>query len=122
MLEHQSSLKFILAEKKGLSHERLAGMINLDICENLSLPQLADKAGMSVSTFKREFKKTFNESVKKWLLRKRLDRAYYLLISSEKSIKEISLDCGFTDSSHFIRVFKQVYGKPPGSFARKTAA
>jgi transcriptional regulator GlxA family with amidase domain len=44
----------------------------------------------------------------------RLRYARWLLLNSEKRITVIAYECGFADSAHFIRGFKQAYGVTPG--------
>jgi AraC-like DNA-binding protein len=44
----------------------------------------------------------------------RLRYARWLLLNTEKRITVIAYECGFADSAHFIRGFKEVYGVTPG--------
>ena len=48
----------------------------------------------------------------------RLNRAYQLLITTDKSVSEIAYDVGFTAPSYFTKCFKETYGMLPGD-ARK---
>lgn len=80
---------------------------------NLSLREYAQIANRSLATFKREFKTLFYTTPSKWLISKRLDYAQLMLNTTKKNVTEIMMDCGFENSSHFSRVFKQKFGASP---------
>ena len=67
----------------------------------LTLEQLAFICNMSLSSFKREFKKVFDETPARYIKAKRLERAAQLLISSSDLISAIGFDCGFQDVTTF---------------------
>jgi transcriptional regulator GlxA family with amidase domain len=50
----------------------------------------------------------------------RLERAKWLLVHSNLSITKIAIDCGFADTSHLTRTFKQQCGELPTNFRRRT--
>jgi AraC-like DNA-binding protein len=81
--------------------------------ENISLSELSTIAGYSVSTFKRKFEETYNCSPGKWIQRRRLMEARYLLEVTNKTISEICYEVGFENPSHFIQAFKQKFGNTP---------
>jgi AraC-like DNA-binding protein len=91
---------------------------DIDVSESITIEEMAKRMGLSLSTFKREFKKSFNEPAKQWLTKKKIEKAYFMLMTTTKSIKEIALECGFSDSSHFIKLFKRTYGHSPGSMVK----
>ncbi|MDC8104936.1 AraC family transcriptional regulator [Chryseobacterium sp. B21-037] len=80
---------------------------------NISLERFAFMTGRSLSTFKREFKTIFNMAPGKWLIKRRLQEAYFLLDKEHKKPTEIYIDLGFEDLSHFSYVFKKQYGFSP---------
>ena len=86
---------------------------------NLSLKDLARLCGRSLSTFKRDFSKTFGTTPGSWLINKRLEFARHLLETTDKNIYEIILDSGFKDRSHFIRKFKNEFGTSPLKYRDK---
>jgi AraC family transcriptional regulator, exoenzyme S synthesis regulatory protein ExsA len=83
---------------------------------NLSLAEYARLACKSVPTFKREFKKVFNDSPAKWVAKKRLDMAAQLLQNTSLSIGAVGFECGFENQTHFSRVFKEKLGLSPLQF------
>jgi len=80
---------------------------------NLKVEEFARLCGRSVSTFKREFKKLYNTTPGKWLLKKRLDLASNLMLNTDFTIQQICYDCGFESDSHFVRSFKNQFGNTP---------
>lgn len=87
---------------------------------NLRVEDFAYLKGMSLSSFKRNFQKTFYSTPGKWLREKRVKKAEYLLQVSDKNINEISMEVGFENPSHFIQVFKSFYGITPKKFQEKS--
>jgi AraC-like DNA-binding protein len=80
---------------------------------NLKLESYAELCNMSLSTFKRCFRQHYGTTPGSWLKNKKLDLAFRRLMSTDLSISQIALDCGFEDTSHFIRVFKERYAQTP---------
>ena len=80
---------------------------------NLDLQQYARLCNRSLSKFKRDFAATFNDSPGRWLLQKRIDHAQRLLIQTDKQIIDVALESGFSNVSHFDRVFKESTGVSP---------
>jgi AraC family transcriptional regulator, exoenzyme S synthesis regulatory protein ExsA len=79
----------------------------------LSLNEYARLCARSLSTFKADFFDTFKTSPGKWLITKRLEHARLLIETTEDSVSEIAAKAGFKNTSHFVRIFKDTYGKPP---------
>lgn len=89
---------------------------------NLDLRQYSRLCNRSLSKFKRDFGATFNESPGRWLLEKRIDHAQRLLIQTDKQIIDVALESGFTNVSHFDRVFKESTGISPMRYRKATLA
>ena len=86
---------------------------------NLSMEDYSQLCHMSLSTFKKTFKEYYNTTPAAWLQLRKLDLARHLVLTSASAISQISLECGFEDASHFIRVFKQKYGLTPLQYRQK---
>jgi AraC-like DNA-binding protein len=80
---------------------------------NLPLQTFAELCHRSLSSFKRDFQKYYRTSPGKWLLERRLERAFSLLRTTNLTVTEIMLECGFEDLSHFSKAFKEKFGRPP---------
>jgi len=85
---------------------------------NISLKDFAKLSGRSLAKFNRDFSKKFGSSPGKWLKNKRLEYGKYLLETTDLTINEITIDSGFENTSHFIRVFKEKYKQPPLKYRR----
>ena len=88
------------------------------IHEELSRDQVADVACLSPSHFSRVVKQTFGYSFTDLLAKMRVERARELLARTEKSLIQITLDCGFSDQSYFTKVFQKYTGHTPGEYRR----
>ncbi len=99
----------------------VATEIDRRYAEPLSLDELARRAGMSKSTFKRTFTRLFEVSPGQYLLRVRLNAARRLLETTDRLISDVALDCGFYDQSHFSRLFRRARGITPGAYRRAHA-
>jgi AraC-like DNA-binding protein len=90
--------------------------------KTISIEKLAYSAKMSERNFFRLFKNTIGCTPINYLLRIRLHHASEMLTSSDASISEIALSCGFYDSNYFCRKFKEVRNMTPRQFRLKTTA
>ena len=87
--------------------------------ERLSAESLADTANMSKSTFLRHFKRYFDATPLEYLNRYRVKEAQRLLEETDMSVTTIAQECGFFDSSHFIKSFKKQSGVSPAAFRQQ---
>ena len=82
---------------------------------NLPLEKFAFLTGRSLTTFKSDFKKTFNNTPGKWLTEKRLDLAHHKLTAENQKTTDVYLSAGFENLSHFSFAFKKAFGYSPSS-------
>jgi len=96
------------------SHEyHMSSVMEDNFAYNLKLEEYAQLCHMSLSTFKKTFTKHYHTTPASWLKKKKLDLAHDKVLTTDVSISQISFDCGFEDTSHFIRVFKERYHLTP---------
>jgi AraC-like DNA-binding protein len=86
---------------------------------NLKLEEYAQLCHMSLSAFKKSFKQYYDTTPAVWLKQRKLNLACRLVLGSDLNISQISFDCGFEDTSHFIRVFKEKHHLTPLQFRQK---
>jgi AraC-like DNA-binding protein len=98
----------------------LPQIMEANFCYNLGMEDFARLSHRSLSTFKRDFRKYYNQSPGKWLLQKRLDYSAVLLINPALNVSQVGLDCGFEDLSHFSRAFKEKFGTSPQNYRKET--
>jgi AraC-like DNA-binding protein len=90
-------------------------MLN-DYPKAIEMSDLAQRVGLSVSQFNREFRKRFLTTPYAYLSNIRLDAACHLLVESELSMAQIALRTGFYDQSHFTNRFVRHRGMPPSRY------
>jgi len=88
----------------------------------LDLATLARIAYVSEAHFSRTFRATFGETPHRYLQRRRVERALFLLRETDRSVTEICLDVGFTSLGTFSRTFRAVVGEPPTTYRRRATA
>ena len=86
--------------------------------EQISLRDLARECRLSISHFAAAFRQSTGESPHRWLMKRRVEAAKQMLLSSDLPLSAIALDCGFADQSHLTRVFTVMAGAPPGVWRR----
>lgn len=87
--------------------------IRENVNQNISVEQLAKDAHIGYSHFRRMFKKYTGLSPAQYHLNLRLQKARELLVSTNKSIKEIAFDLGFQSNYYFTRIFTRKMGDTP---------
>lgn len=93
-------------------------LTDLSITPHLS--ELADRVNMSESKLKRLFKQIFGQSVYQYYQHFRMKEAARLLRESKLSVSEVGYLLGFTNLSHFSRVFEEHIGQKPKRWSKTT--
>lgn len=83
---------------------------------DISMDELAHLCSMSLSSFKRAFKKSYNETPARYIKSKRLEKAAKLLTISEQSVTSIAYECGFNNPDGFSTIFSQHFGISPKKY------
>lgn len=92
--------------------------IHAHISEYITLNFLAERACLSPDHYTRKFKKLTGQTPIEYLNRQRVEKAQLILNTSTKSMSEIALHCGFSDSSYFGKVFKKYLHQSPMEYRR----
>ncbi|MCM8539683.1 MAG: AraC family transcriptional regulator [Lentisphaeraceae bacterium] len=87
--------------------------------KSITVGELAEKACLSVSALERQFKKRFKMPPLQYVKRLRLNMACELLMTTDDSISEIALDCGFCDHSYMTKIFTKTIGMSPRQYRQK---
>ncbi len=86
---------------------------------SLSLKTISQELDMHPAYLSRAFSKYFDDlSFGEYIRKLRIEKAIHLLETSEYSLTEIAYLTGFSDQSHFIRIFKKFMGVPPSVFKK----
>ena len=88
--------------------------------QNLSRPLNSDEIALRLSISKRQLERLFmsdtGDSLQKFYRKIRLRYGLWLLQNTDRLITDIGQDCGFSDTAHFSRVFRQAFGKKPTDY------
>ena len=85
----------------------------------LTVEEIADVCKLNRSYFSKLFKEVIGCTPQEFLIALRLNEAAELMKSSNTSIGEIAVRCGYPNQLHFSQAFKKRYGVPPGSGERR---
>lgn len=92
------------------------GYIQINLRLPLKVSQLANRANLNTDYFSRIFHRYTGQSPVNFILQKRIERAQYLIITTNKQQEEIAEMTGFESVQYFSRVFKRLTGLAPGSY------
>ena len=83
------------------------------------IAQLAKEACMSESKLKRIFRQVFGDSIFNYYQMRRIQRAAQMLKEGYGSISDVGYALGFTNLSHFTRIFERTIGMKPKAFSKQ---
>ncbi|WP_216858694.1 helix-turn-helix domain-containing protein [Actinomadura verrucosospora] len=88
----------------------------------LDVPALARIAHVSPAHFSRAFRAAFGETPHRYLQRRRVERAMFLLRDTDRSVTDICFEVGFGSLGTFSRTFSAIVGRSPRAYRREAAA
>ncbi|WP_407924331.1 helix-turn-helix domain-containing protein [Actinomadura macrotermitis] len=88
----------------------------------LDVPALARIACVSSAHFTRTFRAAFGETPHRYLQRRRVERAMFLLRETDRSVTDICFAVGFGSLGTFSRTFRDIVGRSPRAYRREAAA
>jgi AraC-like DNA-binding protein len=86
------------------------------LSDDLSVADMADRAGLSVSRFSTLFRRHVGCSPYRYLRRLRVSHGQELLLETDLILEAIAERCGFANAQHFSTAFRQETGEAPGAF------
>ena len=95
---------------KSYIEQRLAG--------RLTGADLAGRVGLSEHHFCRAFRVSIGQAPHAYVIRRRVERACQMMLSSKWTIGHIANECGFADQAHLNRCFRSLMGTSPGAWRR----
>lgn len=98
---------------------RARDVMDRQYAEPLDVPTLAALAHVSPAHFSRTFRAVFGETPHRYLQRRRVERAMFLLRQGGRPVTEICLDVGFTSLGTFSRTFRAIVGESPTAYRRR---
>ena len=82
---------------------------------------LAALVKLSSFHFCRAFRESFNDSPHGYLMRRRVERAQGLMLTTNAPLGQIAAECGLADQAHFNKLFRRFVGDSPGAWRRARA-
>ncbi|MFI6862932.1 helix-turn-helix domain-containing protein [Streptomyces sp. NPDC050421] len=88
----------------------------------LDVSALARLAHVSEAHFSRTFRATFGETPHRYLQRRRVERAMFLLRETGRSVTDICFEVGFGSTGTFSRTFREIVGRSPRTYRKEALA
>jgi AraC family transcriptional regulator len=103
----------------GWQVSRVQTFIDKNLHRTIHTQDLSLVARRSPAHFSRSFKLTFGEPPHAYVVKRRLEKACRLMITSSASLSDIALSVGFSDQAHLCRLFRQAFGQSPANWRRE---
>ncbi|MFF3716922.1 helix-turn-helix domain-containing protein [Streptomyces prasinus] len=110
------------AEETNRRMLRARDVMDRDYARPMDVPALARVAHVSPAHFSRTFRATFGETPHRYLQRRRVERAMFLLRETGRSVTDIGFEVGFNSPGTFSRTFRDIVGRSPRAYRKEAAA
>lgn len=92
--------------------------IRTHACDPITVTDVLDEVGLSMSKAHRDFKAALGRSVHQEIQRVQMEQVKHLLVTTNQSIKQISYACGFENTKYMSKLFHKLVGQTPSDFRR----
>lgn len=93
-------------------------LILKDLSKRITAKEMADRFGISESSFKLYIKGILGDSYLSYFRKKRMEKAAELLESTNMKVIDIAISVGYENQGKFAKVFANLYGVSPLEFRR----
>jgi AraC-like DNA-binding protein len=97
---------------------RVTDYIEEHLATTIRLEELARLARLSHSHFCRAFKESLGHPAHAFVMRRRVQRAQGLMLTTRESLSQIAAQCGMADQAHFCKLFRRLVGESPNAWRR----
>jgi transcriptional regulator GlxA family with amidase domain len=97
---------------------KLITYVDANLDRTITTRCLAEVARLSSFHFCRAFRDSFGVSPHGYVIRRRMERAQGLMLTTNASLGQIAADCGLADQAHFNKLFRKFAGESPGAWRR----
>ncbi|MBB5934913.1 transcriptional regulator GlxA family with amidase domain [Streptomyces zagrosensis] len=101
---------------------RARDAMDRDYAQPMDVPALAEIAHVSPAHFARTFRATFGETPHRYLQRRRVERAMFLLRETDRSVTDVCCEVGFSSLGSFSRTFRDIVGRSPRTYRKEAVA
>jgi AraC-like DNA-binding protein len=98
---------------------RVRDAIDRDYASELDVVAMAGIAAVSPAHLIRTFRRVFGETPHRYLQRRRVERAMFLLRSTPESVTDVCFSVGFGSLGTFSRTFRDIVGESPSAYRRR---
>ena len=98
---------------------QVRAFIDKNLHRTICTRDLSAVARRSPAHFSRSFKLTFGEPPHAYVVKRRLEKACNLMVTTSASLSEIALSAGFSDQAHLCKLFRQAFGQSPANWRRE---
>ncbi|WP_376706254.1 AraC family transcriptional regulator (plasmid) [Mesorhizobium sp. ISC25] len=98
---------------------RVRSFIDRNLHRTIHASDLSAIARRSTAHFSRSFKLAFGEPPHAYIIRRRLEEACHMMLTSSASLSEIALNVGCSDQAHLSKLFRQAFGQSPANWRRE---
>ncbi|MGY3052502.1 AraC-like DNA-binding protein [Pedobacter sp. UYEF25] len=114
--KNASTIQQILSQLFSPTSFTFKQIIESNIYSSFGLEDFAKMTNLSLSSFKREFTKNYNDTPANHIRNRKLEKSAELLALSEERITDIAFDCGFNDLANFSHLFTEKYNCSPSAY------
>ena len=114
--QQAETIQVILSQLFSQNQYSFRQIIEANLFSPGGIEELAQKTNLSLSSFKREFKKVYEASPANYIKNKRLEHAAELLLASDERITDVAFVSGFNDLANFTKSFHSKYGATPTNY------
>ncbi|WP_343615705.1 AraC family transcriptional regulator [Flavobacterium sp.] len=93
--------------------------IQLNIHQNITILELAARVNQNQDYFSKQFLIHTGMRPLRYIHEKKIERAQYLIATTNKTFLEITIDTGFSNLAHFSKIFKQIVSLTPGEYRKQ---
>ena len=108
-----------ISQQASLTIREAIAFMDARVKESLSLPEVAEYVNLNPSYLSVLFKEQTSVTFSEYLMRRKVQEAKKLLVSSGMSIDEVAAAIGYQSPKYFIKLFKQFEGTTPGRYRRQ---
>jgi AraC-like DNA-binding protein len=97
---------------------KVTSHIEANLDKPIKSGDLAALLDLTPCHFSRAFRNSFGNSPLEYVIRRRMERAQGLMLSTDAPLSQIALECGLADQAHFSRLFRRTVGESPKVWRR----
>lgn len=118
-----NSIHFVLKKPEIIPSKVLDSMnyIRLNLDKTLTVKKLAENAYQNQDYFSKQFLLHTGQRPLSYIHEKKIERAQYLIVTTNKTLLDIAMETGFSSLPHFFKIFKKKVNLTPGEYRYQTA-